>query len=203
MAIDRDMLKQLAHLLRPLTTRVANSIARGVVKLADDGKKLQLMQLGVLAGETIDNAEHFQAYGFSSVPIAGAEAVVVFPNGDRSHPLVIATGDRGSRPTGGQSGEVVMYTDEGDVIRLGRGHAITIATAGTIKLGSAGATDGAIKGTQRDTAEQTFLTAMTTFVTAIIAPTAIAAPAKAAFIAAIAAFAPAASAAVSTKVKLE
>jgi phage baseplate assembly protein V len=80
-----------------------------VVQLADDDKKLQLLQFGALAGETIDGAEHFQPYGFTSVPLAGAEVVAVFPNGDRGHPLVLAASDRNHRPTAGEAGQVTMY----------------------------------------------------------------------------------------------
>lgn len=118
MGLDRETLRQLQSLLRPLATRVANVVARAVVQLADDGKKLQLHQLGVLAGETIDGAEHHQPYGFSSVPLAGAEAVVVFPNGDRSHPIVITASDRRYRPTGGDPGQVVVYNHNGAKVVL-------------------------------------------------------------------------------------
>jgi hypothetical protein len=72
--MERGTLDQAAASAEAARDRVANTIVRGVVQLADDGKKLQLLQLGALAGETIDNAEHFQPYGFSSVPLAGAEA---------------------------------------------------------------------------------------------------------------------------------
>lgn len=115
--IDRE-LRYLQSLLRPLATRVANVVARGVVQLVNDEKKLQLLQLGVLAGETIGNGEHFQPYGFTSVPLAGSEMVVLFPNGDRSHPLVVATSDRRYRPTGGTGGEVTMYHWKGATIRM-------------------------------------------------------------------------------------
>jgi phage baseplate assembly protein V len=118
MALDRDMLAQLQKLLRPLATRVANTVARAVVQLVVDDTKLQLLQVGVLAGETLDNAEHHQPYGFSSVPLTGAEAVVVFPNGDRSHPLVVTVSDRRYRPTGGAPGEVTVYNDAGARVAL-------------------------------------------------------------------------------------
>lgn len=130
--MKRDALDDLRHLLRPLATRVANTIARGVVQLVNDGTKLQLLQLGVLAGETVEGdkgAEHFQPYGFSSVPLVGAEAVVIFPNGDRSHPLVIATSDRRYRPIAGQPGEVVVYNNTGAKI--------TITKDGDIKIQAA------------------------------------------------------------------
>jgi len=117
-AITREMLDQFSRLLRPLQTRIANSIARAVVQLVDDGKKLQLVQLGVLAGEDVDDAERFQNYGFSSVPLAGAEAVVLFPGGDRAHPLLLAVDDRRHRPTGSQPGEVTVYHHTGAKIHF-------------------------------------------------------------------------------------
>jgi len=116
--IGRDVLEQIRHLLRPLQVRIANSIARAVVNLVDDAKKQQMLQLGVLATEDIDDAENFQTYGFSSVPLAGAEAVVLFPGGDRAHPLVVAVADRRYRPTGGQAGEVVVYNSAGAKVIL-------------------------------------------------------------------------------------
>lgn len=137
--IGRDVLAEVTRLLRPLRVALANSIARAVVQLVDDAKKQQMAQLGVLEGEDVDDAEHFQAYGFSSVPLPGAEAIVLFPAGDRGHPLVPVVADRRYRPTGGQAGEVVMYTDEGDQIRLGRGHVISLSTTGLVKLGSTSA----------------------------------------------------------------
>lgn len=203
MGIDRETLRQVQSLLRPLAARVVNTVARAVVQLVDDGRKLQLLQIGVLDGEDIDGAEHHQPYGFASVPLAGAEAVVAFPNGDRGHPLVVTVSDRRHRPTGGQGGEVCMYTDEGDLIRLGRGHVISLVTSGEVKLGSAAASQGAIKGTQRNSAEQTFLTALNTYVLAIKTVADPSNAATPALTAAIAAFATAVAAAVSTKVKLE
>ncbi len=118
MGLDRDMLRQLELFLRPLATRVANAVARAVVQLVDDSTKLQLLQVGALAGETLDAAEHHQPYGFSSVPLAGAEAVVVFPNGDRSHPLVVSVSDRRYRPTDGEPGQVTIYNHNGATVTL-------------------------------------------------------------------------------------
>lgn len=119
MGIDRKLLEDLTnHVLRRISNRIANTVARGVVKLVDDSKKLQLLQLGVLAGETVDGAEHFQPYGFSSIPKGDAEAVVIFPNGDRSHPIVIGAPDRRYRPTGGQSGQVDLYHYSGSKVTM-------------------------------------------------------------------------------------
>lgn len=122
MGISRETLKQIGHVFRPLATKIANMVARSVVQLVDDKKKLQLVQIGVLAGETIEGsgggAEHFQPYGFTSVPLVGAEGVAVFPSGDRSHPLLIAVSDRRHRPTGGEAGQVTMYHHGGAKITM-------------------------------------------------------------------------------------
>jgi phage baseplate assembly protein V len=118
MPLDRETLDQLRHLLRPLAARVANLEARGVVQLVDDSTEMQLLQLGVLDGETIDDAEHYQPYGLTSVPLPGAEAVVVFPNGDRSHPLVVTVADRRHRPTGGDPGDVTLHQHTGAKVIL-------------------------------------------------------------------------------------
>lgn len=143
MGIDRDTLAQLRHLVRPLATRVANSVARAVVQLADDAKKLQSLQIGVLEDEDIDEAEHHQSYGFSSVPLEGAEAVVVFPNGDRGHPLVVAVSDRRYRPTGGQPGEVTVYNSTGAKVTITKdGDIVAVPAAGReVRLGSGSASD--------------------------------------------------------------
>ena len=110
--MTREIMRQLEQLIRPIKVRLANSIARAVVQVVDDSTKMQLLQLGVLADENVEDAEHFGSYGFNSVPKVGAEAVVLFPNGDRAHGLVVAVGDRRFRPTDWAPGEVGMYTDD-------------------------------------------------------------------------------------------
>lgn len=113
MGIDRDTLAVLEQLVRRIGNRIANTVSRGVVHRTNDAKKQQLLQIGALADETIDDAEYFHPYGLSSVPLPGAEVAVVFPNGDRGHPLVVAASDRRHRPTGKQPGEVTLYNNAG------------------------------------------------------------------------------------------
>jgi phage baseplate assembly protein V len=116
--IDRSTIEQLRHMLRPLATRIANTVARGVVQLVRDAGRLQAIQVGVMSTETVEDAEHHQPYGFTSVPLTGAEAVVLFPDGDRTHPLVVAVSDRRYRPTGGDEGDVTIYHHEGARVLL-------------------------------------------------------------------------------------
>jgi phage baseplate assembly protein V len=130
MPIDLETLRQLHHILRPHATRVVNMIARATIPLIDDTTKMQLVQLAGLLGGPYPGAEHFQPYGFSSVPLppnadGAAEAIAFFPNGDREHPVVLTIADRRYAPTGRDPGDVTMHhftgakitmTQDGDII---------------------------------------------------------------------------------------
>jgi phage baseplate assembly protein V len=109
-----------------LSRRIAMGTTRGRMALVDDQKKLQQVQVELLADETKDNVERFQQYGFTSVPLAGAEALVVFLGGGRDHGIVLAVDDRRYRLTGLENGDVALYTDEGAKIVLGRHQQITV-----------------------------------------------------------------------------
>ena len=67
---------QLNRFVAPLTTRIRNVVARGVIKTVDDTKKVQQQQNSLLAGETKSGIERYQNYGFTSVPHPGMETVV-------------------------------------------------------------------------------------------------------------------------------
>jgi phage gp45-like len=112
------MIRDIQKMLRPLALRIANLVARGVVRLVDDGKKLQLLQVDVLTEETRDEVERVQNYGFTSVPLDGAEAVVLFVNGRREHGLVVAVEDRRHRLTELEPGEVAVYSESGSKVLL-------------------------------------------------------------------------------------
>ena len=111
MAMTRDLLEQLEHVLRPIRRKLGDVVARAVLQLVDDSKTLQGVQIGV--PETVPDGEHFQPYGFFSVPLVGAEGVALFPHGDRSHPLVIVMSDRRYRPTGGEPGTAGIHNQTG------------------------------------------------------------------------------------------
>lgn len=120
--------RQTIRLLERLSRRMRNIVARGVISLVRDARKWQSAQLELLDGEVLDDAERAQQYGFSSVPHAGAEAVVLFVGADRSHPVVLAVDDRRYRVQALKDGEVAIYTDEGDRIHLKRQRTIEVST---------------------------------------------------------------------------
>lgn len=107
---------------------IKSVLVRGTVALGDSMRKLQSIQLRLLAGEVKDQVEHLEPYGFTAAPLAGAEALAGFMDGDRSHGVVIVISDRRFRLQGLQPGEVALYTDEGDRIHFKRGRVIDVET---------------------------------------------------------------------------
>ncbi len=202
------MMQALNKLLAPLRTRVANMVSRAVLSGIDDSTRMQLLQVGLLSEETRDGIERFQNYGFTSNPLTGAEAVVVFVGGRRDHGLAIAVDDRRYRLRNLESGEVAVYTDQGDSIVIRRGGTIEVTGATAVVLDAPSvelaqpAVDDAVKGTTYRTAEDVLFTALNTFCAAIVPGTGVAAPAKVAIAAAFTAFSAASSGYLSTKVKV-
>ena len=106
------MIREIVRIVAPIRRRVLLMIGRAVVTLVDDEGGRQAVQLAALAGEVLDNIERFQEYGFSSVPLPGAEGVLLAMAGMRQHSVAVAVEDRRYRPTGLSPGEVCLYTAE-------------------------------------------------------------------------------------------
>ena len=95
-------------------------VSRCVVDIVSDAFKMQRLQITVLDGETRDNVERFQEYGFTSVPFQGAEGVMVSVGGNHDHGIVIAVDDRRYRLKGLANGEAALYDDQGQKVHLTR-----------------------------------------------------------------------------------
>ncbi len=121
-------------LLKPLLRRVRLMVARAVVRLIDDAKAQQMLQVELLAGETRDTVERFQQYGLSSHPHPGAEGVAVCVGGNRAHTLIINVDDRRYRLTNIAQGEVALYDDLGSKVHLRRGGAIDIVCSSQVTV---------------------------------------------------------------------
>ena len=104
------MLRMIQKVTAPLKRRVMLMIGRCVLTVVTDTTKAQTLQIESLEDEVKDDVERFQEYGFTSVPGADVEGIVVYPGGNRGHPVVVATEDRVNRPTGLSEGEVALYT---------------------------------------------------------------------------------------------
>lgn len=120
----RQIKEMIMTMIKPLQNRIMMTISRGVLEAVKDDNKLQLLKLSLLADEQRDNIERFQQYGFTSNPLPGAECIALFPGGNRDHGIVIAVDDRRFRLKALKSGEVALYTDEGDKIHFKRADAM-------------------------------------------------------------------------------
>jgi len=129
------MIDFVSKIMKPLRDRIMLMVARGVIESISENEGLQKVKMELLAGEIRDGMEHFFDYGFTSSPKSGAEAVVVFPGGNREHGLVIKIDDRRFRLKTLAEGEVALYTDEGDKIHFKRGNIIDV-DCNTLELGN-------------------------------------------------------------------
>ena len=117
-----------------LFERIAMMLRRGAVVLVDDSKPMQTAQIQTYAGDLSDAVEHFQPYGFSSIPTGECEAVVACINGNPDHQIALVFDDRSKRPTGGQPGEVTVYDDQGSAVKLARGGALIANGSQTVTV---------------------------------------------------------------------
>ncbi len=120
-----------------LERRVQMMVGRAIVTAVDDERGVQEVQVEILSDETQDGVEHLQPYGFAAHPKAGAEGVVLAAGGTRSHAVVIAVGDRRYRLKSLAEGEVALFDDLGQVIRLGR-EGVSIYSAAGVSIETSG-----------------------------------------------------------------
>lgn len=113
---------------RRLERSVNNLLARIVVTGLNTASKCQMLQVSILADEQKENVEHLEPYGFTSAPLTGAEGFALFPDGDRSHGVILMVSDRRYRIKGLQGGEVCLFTDEGDTLTFKRGNTVELKT---------------------------------------------------------------------------
>lgn len=106
--------------IQSLQRQVLSLIGRAVVKSINAASKCQTVDVELLAGQGKAGIEHLEPYGFTSRAKSGAEAVVLFPDGDRSHAVVISVSDRRYRIKGLKTGEVAFYDDQGQTVTLTR-----------------------------------------------------------------------------------
>lgn len=123
----------LERMLGPIQRRINNLAVRGVVTLVNATAMCQTLQLRLLSGETKDNVEHMEPYGFTAHPKGGAEGIALFFGGDRSHGVTLVVADRRYRLQGLEAGEVALYDDQGQKVHLTR-DGILVKTAKKIRL---------------------------------------------------------------------
>ena len=113
--------------LNQIGRRLRLLVDRAVVRIVTDSLGRQNLQVQSLADATNDDVERFQNYGFTSVPPAGSEAIVLAVGGRRESLVAIAVEDKRCRPKGLASGDVCLYHLDGQsLIILKKGGVIDI-----------------------------------------------------------------------------
>jgi phage baseplate assembly protein V len=120
--------------LHALARKLRLLFGLGLVRQSDDTKRLQRMQVSLLADEVRDDCNRYQNYGFASRPLPGAEALLAAVGGARNHVVVVVVDDGRYRKRDLQPGESAMYTDEGDYIYLQRGRIIEVQAGTKLKI---------------------------------------------------------------------
>lgn len=117
---------EIERLLDGIRDRIRTIASKAIVNLIDDSTKMQLIQVDILRDETISKVERVQQYGFSSVPLSGAQAVLLSINGNKEHSVAIAVDDTRYRITGGEEGEINIYDQDGNNIKLTKSSGVFI-----------------------------------------------------------------------------
>lgn len=99
---------------------------RGVLHLVKSADNIQKVQASGLADETLQDVELMQQFGFTSVPPANTQAVILPIGGKTTHGIVIATENGSFRVKNLQGGEVAVYDESGSSIVLKKGRLIEI-----------------------------------------------------------------------------
>jgi phage gp45-like len=121
---EMEMRSTLAEAAR----RAYNTLTRATLKGAKDDKLMQEVDIDLWKGEARKTIERFQQYGISSVPHKAkdektdevAEALIGYVNGNPAHAVIMAIDDRRHRLKNQKEGEVALYDDQGQILRITR-----------------------------------------------------------------------------------
>jgi phage gp45-like len=108
--------------------RAYNTLTRATLKSASDDHLMQQVDVNMHEGEAKKGVERFQHYGFSAVPHKQknekdkkiAEALIGYIGGNPGHAVILAIDDRRHRLKNQKDGEVALYDDQGQVLRITR-----------------------------------------------------------------------------------
>jgi|SRR5215469_8644542 len=109
-----------------LYRRIMMLVAPVKITATDDTGPVHRAQIRGFPPETIDAMPVLQIYGLASHAMVGSDAMAIFTSGDRSNGVVIATGNQQYRLRNLKSGEVALYDNGGNVVKLANGGKIEI-----------------------------------------------------------------------------
>ena len=106
--------------LERILRRLQLLVGHGRITIGDDSGNVQVQQVQLSDREVQDDVPRVAEYGFTSMPKAGCQAILVYVAGERSNGVILGTNDESSRLKGLEPGEVALYDDLGQSIHLTR-----------------------------------------------------------------------------------
>ena len=125
-AFGANSMIDIKRIVTPMKNAIKGLVSRSIVKSVDDTGEIQSLQLELCSGELKDGVKRYQNYGFSSNPPIESEGVAVLVGASKHDCIAVNVENRKFRFKNMKSGEVVLYTDEGDSIAFKRDHKIMI-----------------------------------------------------------------------------
>ncbi|KWT89361.1 MULTISPECIES: phage baseplate assembly protein V [unclassified Variovorax] len=113
-------MSEQASAIEKLWRRMMLVVGRGRITTGNDAGMVQTQQVKIGEVEVRDNTKRVAEYGFTSMPLPGCHAVVIFVGGDRSNGVIVATNDQNHRLKNLLPGEVAIYDDLGQSVWLKR-----------------------------------------------------------------------------------
>jgi len=113
-------MSEQASAIEKLWRRMMLVVGRGRITTGNDAGMVQTQQVKIGEVEVRDNTKRVAEYGFTSMPLPGCHAVVIFVGGDRSNGVIVATNDQNHRLKNLLPGEVAIYDDQGQSVWLKR-----------------------------------------------------------------------------------
>jgi phage gp45-like len=104
------------------------------ITATDDAGPIHRAQVRGFAPETIDAMPVLQIYGLASHAMPGSDAMAIFAEGDRSKGVIIATGNQQYRLRALKSGEVALYDNSGNIIKLAAGGNVEITCPTKVRV---------------------------------------------------------------------
>lgn len=124
------MMDSLRRAIEPMQRKMRMMTGRAVLSLMSDAFTAQIQ---ALEGEVRDGAEVFQQYGFRSMPLPGAEGILLSLSGNRDHTVILCLDDRRYTVTLA-GGECALYDDLGKYIVLKRDGSILLKADTAVRM---------------------------------------------------------------------
>ena len=138
MVATRDQMNAVRRMFERMKMRVFNLVSRATISTSTTGVRGATVGIKALQGDDRDGAEYFEPYGIAGAVPVGAEGVALAIGGSNDQVIVVCASDKGGTPEGRLPGEVDIYSQHGQRIRLHADGSISLlqGSAGTVYLGT-------------------------------------------------------------------